>query len=273
MPFAQIDTSLTIFYEDDCFADPWRKAEVVLLIHGLAESSRAWIGWVPWLSRELRVLRPDLRGFGRTTIPAPGFKWSLDIFVEDLKRFLDKLKIDAVHIIGAKIGGSIAFQFAAEYPKYTRTLTIVSGPVRVRGTRGSIDLLSTSDRIKAVGLQAWAAETQRSRLGSKAPREQIAWWTEMMSKSDPRVCIGVTSSLDQMAVFNQLHRIQAPTLIITTDRSPLQSVETVKEAQGQIPNSEIRVLSGDSYHIAATQPDLCAQYSLDFIKRQSLKKK
>jgi 3-oxoadipate enol-lactonase len=273
MPKVKIDTSLSIFYEDDCFADPWRKAEVVLLIHGVAESSRAWIGWVPWLSREFRVLRPDLRGFGRTTIPAPGFKWSLNVFVEDLKHFLDKLNIDAVHIIGAKIGGSIAIQFAAEYPKYTRTLTIVSGPVRVRGTGGSIDLLSTANRIKAVGLQAWAAETQRARLGSEAPQEQIAWWTAMMSESDPQVCIGFTSSLDQLAVFDQLHHIQAPTLLITTDRSPLQNVETVKEAHEQIPNSEMRVLSSDSYHIAAVQPDSCAQYSLDFIKRQSLKRK
>jgi len=273
MPKVQIDTSLNIFYEDDCFTDPWRKAEVVLLIHGVAESSRAWFGWVPWLSREFRVLRPDLRGFGKTTIPPPSFKWSLNVFVEDLKNFLDKLNINSAHIIGAKIGGSIAIQFAAEYPEYAQTLTIVSGPVRVRGTGGSIDLLSIGDHIKAVGLQAWAAETQSSRLGSDVPREQIAWWTRMMAESDTQVCIGVTSSLDQLAVFNQLRRIQAPTLIITTDRSPLQSVETARETHGQIRNSEMRVLSSDSYHIAAAQPDLCAQYSLDFIRRQSSKKK
>lgn len=272
MPKIQIDSSLTIFYEDDCFVDPWRKPEVVLLIHGIAESSRAWIGWVPQLSREFRVLRPDLRGFGRSTIPELEFKWSINVFVEDLKHFLDNLEIDAVHIIGAKIGGSIAFQFAAEHPEYTRTLTIVSGPVRVRDSGGSMDLLSIADRIRTVGLQAWAAETQRARLGSEASQEQIAWWTAMMSESDPQVCVGVTSSLDQLAVFDQLHRIQAPTLIITTDRSPLQSVETVKEAHNQIPNSEMLVMSSDSYHIAAFKPDVCAQYSLKFIKNQRMKK-
>jgi len=272
MPTIKIDSSLTIYYEDDCFVDPWRKPEVVLLIHGIAESSRAWIGWVPWLSREFRVLRPDLRGFGRSTIPARDFKWSINVFVEDLKNFLDKLNIDGVHIIGAKIGGSIAFKFAAEHAEYARTLTIASGPVRVRGTGGSIDLLSIADRIRTVGLQTWAGETQRARLGSEAPQEQVDWWTAMMSESDPQVCVGVTSSLDQLAVFDQLHHIQAPTLIITTDRSPLQSVETVKEAHKQIPNSEMLVIPSDSYHIAAVQPDACAQYSLKFIKKQSMKK-
>jgi 3-oxoadipate enol-lactonase len=268
MPKIQIAPAVSIFYEDDCFADPWRKPEVVLLVHGIAESSRAWIGWVPWLSREFRVLRPDLRGFGRSTVPPKDFKWSINVFVEDLKHFLEKLQIGVAHIIGAKIGGSIAFQFAAKYPEHTRTLTIVSGPVRVRGAGGSMDLLSIADRIRTVGLQAWAGETQRARLGSEASQEQVDWWTAMMAESDPQVCIGVTNSLDQLAVFDQLRHIHSPTLIITTDRSPLQSIETVKETQRQIPNSEMLVISSDSYHIAAVQPDHCAQHWLKFIKKK-----
>ena len=63
MPTIQIDPMLTLFYEDQWFGDPWNQPEVVLLIHGISESSRAWFGWVPCLSRDLRVLRPDWRGF------------------------------------------------------------------------------------------------------------------------------------------------------------------------------------------------------------------
>jgi len=272
MPTVQIDSSLTMFYEDHCFADPWRQPEVAVLIHGIAESSGAWFGWVPHLARELRVLRPDLRGFGRSTVPPPDFKWSLNTFVLDLKRFFDRLDVDAAHIIGAKFGGSIAFQFAAEYPERTLTLTVVSGPVKVRGTGGSMDLLSIAGRIREVGIRQWAAETQRARLGSEAPEEQITWWTNMMSESDPQVSIGVTSSLDQLAVFNILSRIQTPSLIITTDRSPLQSVETVQEAQEQIPDSELLILPSDSYHIAAVRPDECAQHFLKFIRNQRPKR-
>lgn len=171
MPAVQIDPKLNMFYEDDWFGDPWRGPEVALLIHGLAESSRAWFGWVPWLSREFRVLRPDLRGFGRSTIPEKDLKWSIDVFVEDLRQFLDKLQIGPAHIIGAKLGGSVAFQFAAKYPECTRTLTVASGPVRVRSAGGSMNLLSIANRIRTVGIQVWAAETQRARLGSEAPRK------------------------------------------------------------------------------------------------------
>jgi 3-oxoadipate enol-lactonase len=268
MPTVQIDPSLTTFYEDHCFGDPWQTHETAVLIHGIAESSRAWFGWVPHLSRHLRVLTPDLRGFGRSTAPPPDFRWSLDVFVSDLKRFLDRLNIGAAHIVGAKLGGSVAFQFAAEYPERTRTLTVVSGPVKVRGTGGSMDLLSIAGRIREMGLRKWAAETQRARLGSEVSEEQIAWWNDLMAQSNPQVCIGVTRSLDQLAVFDSLSRIKAPTLILTTDRSPLQSVETVREAQKQIANSEMLILPSDSYHIAAARPDECARHFLQFIRKQ-----
>ncbi len=267
MPTVPIDSSLTMHYEDDSFVDPWKKSEVILLIHGVAESSRAWFGWVPHLAREFRVLRPDQRGFGRSTVPPQDFKWSLTALVNDLGKFLDKLEIKTAHIVGAKLGGSIAYQFAAEYPERTRTLTVVSGPVKARDTGGRMNLLSTPGRIREVGVRGWAAATQRTRLGSEAPEEQIAWWTAMMGEADRQVCLGITGTLDQLSVFNILPRIKAPTLILTTDRSGIQSVESVRETQKQIPNSELVVIPSDSYHIAAARPDECAQHVLHFILR------
>jgi 3-oxoadipate enol-lactonase len=272
MPTIQIDPTLTLFYEDDWFGEPWNQPEVVLLIHGISESSRAWFGWVPCLSRELRVLRPDWRGFGRSTVPPADFKWSTAALAADLKIFLDKLGIEAAHIVGAKFGGSIAFQFAADYPGHTRTLSILSGPVRSQRTGGSMDLLAVSPGLREFGPREFAAKTQRARLGSEVSEEQIAWWTDMMGEADPKVCIGVTSSLPQLDLSSLLSRIQAPTLLVTTDRSPLQSVKTVLEVQRQIPKSELLVLPSDSYHIAAVQPDECAHQVLKFIMKHKGKR-
>src|SRR5688572_20686836 len=108
MPFIQVDPTLSTYYEDDDLTDPWRVPKPVLLVHGMAESSRAWYAWVTHLSRWLRVLRPDLRGFGRSTVPdnAADYPWSTTNFAADLVNFLDALDIDAVHIVGAKLGGS-----------------------------------------------------------------------------------------------------------------------------------------------------------------------
>ena len=42
MPFARIDDTLEMYYEDDAFTDPWRRPETVVLHHGNAKNARLW---------------------------------------------------------------------------------------------------------------------------------------------------------------------------------------------------------------------------------------
>jgi pimeloyl-ACP methyl ester carboxylesterase len=63
-----------------------------------------------------------------------------------------------------------------------------------------------------------------------------------------------------------LQRIKAPSLIITADKSALQSVEKVRKYQLAIPNSRLVVLHSDAYHIAAANADECITNILAFIK-------
>ena len=63
-----------------------------------------------------------------------------------------------------------------------------------------------------------------------------------------------------------LFRSTAPTLVITADRSALQSVEKVRQYQLLIPKSRLVVLHSDAYHIAAANADECVTNVLAFIK-------
>lgn len=267
MPTIQVDPGLTMNYEDDYFGEPWRQPEVALLIHGVAESSRAWFGWVPHLARELRVLRPDQRGFGRSTVPPADFAWSIPQFAADLARFLDAVGVERVHVVGAKLGASIALQFAADFPDRARTLTVSSGPVRMHNSGGTVDLTSVSSRIKSIGVRDWVAETQPSRLGSSAPPEVLEYWTDFMSATDRDVFIGVTGIADKLDLYPVLPRITAPTLVLTTENSPMQSLDRISDWRSHISRSEVVVLPGDSYHPSVTMPDRCATEVLAFIVR------
>ena len=51
MPFAKIDDTLEMYYEDDDFSDPWRHPETVVLHHGNAKNTKLWYAWVPLLAR------------------------------------------------------------------------------------------------------------------------------------------------------------------------------------------------------------------------------
>jgi pimeloyl-ACP methyl ester carboxylesterase len=268
MPEVRVDDSLTMHYEDDYFGEPWLEPQTVMMVHGVAESGLAWSSWVPHFARRYRVLRPDQRGFGQSTVPAAGYHHSPEKYATDLAHLLDALGIDAVHVIGAKIGGSVSLQFAASYPERTRSLTVISGPVRSSNTGGSADLHTFGPMMRTKGIRGWAAETMRARLGSEASEEQIEWWTDYMARTDQESCISVHEMVDALDISAALPAIKAPTLIMTTQGSALASVNVVREWQQLIPDSELQVIDGDSYHVAAVRPDECAERTLEFIGRR-----
>src|SRR5215813_10889215 len=104
MPTFRVTPDLTMHYEVDNFTDPWRDKESVLLLHGNAESSAAWYGWVPHLARHYRVVRPDMRGFGASTPMPRDFPWTLQVVLDDFARLMDKLGAENFHVVGAKYG-------------------------------------------------------------------------------------------------------------------------------------------------------------------------
>ncbi len=237
------------FYREDWFGEPWRKPEAAMLIHGNDESSVVWFGWVARMAQEFRLLRPDLPGFGQSRIPA-GFEWSLPSLATFTARVLDKAGVESAHIIGAKTGGAIAMQFAADYPARTRTLAVVSGPASV------------------ISISNPSSIPQRDRLGSTASKEMIEYWNNMFATAPEEGAKGLRKALSKfdLARDGTLQRIAAPTLVITADRSALQSVEKVRQYQLLIPNSRLVVLRSDAYHIAAANADECVTNVLAFIK-------
>jgi 3-oxoadipate enol-lactonase len=242
-----------LFYRDDWFGEPWRKPETAVLIHGNDESSIVWYAWMPRMAQEFRVLRPDVPGFGRSRIPA-GFEWSLPSLAAVVAHVLDKAGIDSAHIIGAKAGGTIAMQFAADYPARTRTLSVASSPASVPASVRS----STSP----------SQVPQRDRLGSVASKEMVDYWDNMFKTAPEISTKGLLTAVSKLDLGRDgvLQRIKAPTLVMTADRSKTQSVETVRQYQMLIPNSRLVVLRSDAYHIAAANADECVTNVLTFIK-------
>jgi pimeloyl-ACP methyl ester carboxylesterase len=90
-----------------------------------------------------------------------------------------------------------------------------------------------------------------------------------MGKTSQRAAWGASSARIDMELEDKLERITAPTLIVTTQESGLQSVEAVERYAARIPDARVIVLPGDSFHIAAVEPDLCAQHALRFMQEVS----
>lgn len=253
-----------IFYTIDDYTDPWRKPETVLFVHGLAESGEAWRAWVPHFARRYRVVRIDLRGFGRSTPMPAAHEWSMDELLDDIEALIRHLGCARVHLVGAKSGGSMALALAANRPALVQTLTGVTPPV--------LPAAGVDDWVKHIaskGVLDWARHTMQGRLGSAAAQAEIDWWVENLQGGTAVSTLeGYLRWVPKLDIREDVKRITCPTLIITTTGSGLRSVDGVKAWVAGVKNARLLVLEGDAWHAAGAYPDRCAQATLEFIGKQ-----
>ncbi len=266
MPSFRPTPDLDMHYRIDDFTDPWRAPETILLLHGNAESGEAWYAWVPHLARRYRLIRPDMRGFGLSTPMPADFQWTLDLLIEDFVRLMDHLGIARCHLVGAKIGGTIARAFAARRPQRIVTLTVVGSPPPWR--RGAAERApELAEEFRTKGVEHWARRTMAGRLGSAFSPEGVEWWIRFMGRTAVSTQIGFMATIACADIRADLPNIRCPTLVITTENSGLASVAETQAWQRQIPNATLLVLPGDSYHVAASHAERCAAAVGEFIAR------
>src|SRR4051812_28274568 len=124
MPEFELSPGVSMFYRDDNLTDPWITPEAAFLLHGNSENGLAWNGWMPFLARRFRIVRPDMRGFGKSTPMPEDYPWSVDEIIDDYIRLADHLRIDRFHLVGAKLGGGLSLRLAAMHHTRVRTLTV-----------------------------------------------------------------------------------------------------------------------------------------------------
>jgi pimeloyl-ACP methyl ester carboxylesterase len=241
---AALHSGLQVFYKEDWLGAPWLNGDPVVFLHGNLEIGDIWFGWVPRMAQHYRLYRPDLPGFGRSKIPA-NFEWSVANYVKAVGEFLDAIGAKSAYIVGAKTGGAIAMQFAATYPERTRALVVCSGPFS-----------SVDPKMESAPMSM--------RLGSKATKEETDYFEKLRDTTSAETKRGLRPVLSGLDLEKLLPQITSPTLIITSDRSALQSVETVIRYQPKIPNSRLLVLTSDAYHVAVANADECVTNVLEF---------
>jgi pimeloyl-ACP methyl ester carboxylesterase len=251
-----------LFYTIDDYTDPWTTAPTVLFVHGLAESTEAWRAWVPHFARRYRVVRVDVRGFGRSTPMPPEFPWSIDTLTEDFAALIRHLDCGRVHLVGAKSGGSMTLKVAADHPELLTTLTAVTPPVV-----GPAAAADWRVYLGSHSMLEWAQMTMAGRLGTQASQTEMNWWVKnIQSKTPLSTMLGYLKWVPTMDIRADVGKITCPTLIINTTGSGLRTADSYKEWQPRVRNSRLLTLEGDAWHAAGAYPDRCARETLAHIE-------
>ena len=103
-------------------------APPAILLHGFPETHRTWAKLAERLDGEVRLIMPDLRGFGGSDRPSEVTAYATDLVIADILALADALGIGQFALVGHDWGGAVAWAMALRgLPQVTR-LAIVNSP-------------------------------------------------------------------------------------------------------------------------------------------------
>ncbi|MBE2243560.1 MAG: alpha/beta hydrolase [Burkholderiaceae bacterium] len=121
MPIATINGVKLNYVQLDEGDAPAR--EDLVMVHGLATNMAFWyFRYGLQLAKRFRVTLYDLRGHGRSEMPASGY--SPKFLAGDLAGLMDHLRIDRAHLMAHSFGGVVALSFACAQPERVRSLVL-----------------------------------------------------------------------------------------------------------------------------------------------------
>ncbi|QNK01332.1 alpha/beta fold hydrolase [Dyella telluris] len=102
----------------------------VVLLHGFPETNYGWRHQIAALSRQYRVIAPDLRGYGKTDKPVDGYdKRNMAL---DLRELMRALSLEKVALVGHDRGARVATRFAKDHPEALDRLVVMDNvPTRI----------------------------------------------------------------------------------------------------------------------------------------------
>lgn len=272
MPLLQRTGQPSLYYELDDYTDPWRNAPCIVLQHGFARSSVFWFQWVPYLARFYKVIRPDLRGFGRSSKDFDlNTGIAVDAYLDDLEAILDHAGAASVHYCGESMGGLIGILFAAERPHRVHTLSLVSTPMQLNQAakaRGSFGHATQEAALRALGARGYAqGKNTADRFPPDTDPGLMAWFAEEQGKSDIEVMIAMQKLFYSLDAAPYLPKITAPLLGLYPSHDTHTTPEQLDLLRRSVPDHTLVHIPQKYHNLHCLHPATCAAQVLHFAAR------
>jgi pimeloyl-ACP methyl ester carboxylesterase len=257
-----------LYYEVIDLVPPWAaKRDPILFHHGISTTSAIWSDWLPVLADRHRIVRFDMRGFGRSSVPPPDMKWSFDGLVDDVTAVADRAGAERFHFVGESIGGTVGLATALRHPARLASLTVSNGAHRgtaVQNIRGRWE-----KKIAAEGQEAWARQMMEWRFfpGGVTPKKH-RWFLDQHATCSLPAALGLAELLLATDLSDEVAAIGTPTLLLSPDSSPFIPVQLMCDLHARLRDAELRVFPHSRHGLPLSHGRECAQTLREFLDRR-----
>jgi pimeloyl-ACP methyl ester carboxylesterase len=251
----------------------------LLLLHGIASSSRTWRDVIPRLTDRFTVVAPDLMGHGQSEKPVGDY--SLGAFATGIRDLLEVLDIDRASIVGQSFGGGVAMQLAYQHPERCERLVLVDSGGLGREVNWMLRFMTLpgseyvmpgifpgfvrdwgDSLLRAInnrGIRLGRIAEMWSAYASLAEAEnRQAFARTIKAVIDPG---GQTiSAMDRLYLASSM-----PTLIVWGERDDIIPVDHAYSAHEAVPGSRLVIIEGVGHFPQIEAPEQFVDALVDFI--------
>lgn len=248
----------------------------VLFIHGNFGDRRHWDAQFLVFAQKHRVIRYDVRGFGRSSLPIEGQSYSHH---RDAAELLRHLGISSAHIIGLSMGAGIAADFVLAHPEMSRSLVSV-GPWLIGfdspAARKLFDQFKAAASAfhqdgKAAALKGFLNGLLGDSLRDPMVRRKLheigndySFWH--LTHADPgETQVSAETGKSGKLAANRTGDIRVPILIVTAENDAPACREIADLLERTVAGARKVVIPKTGHIINMERPDEFNQITLDFL--------
>jgi len=250
----QASDGTMLSYSCDDFTDPWKSAPTVVLVHPGMGSAQRLYAWVPYFARHFRVVRPDLRGHGKSQA-ALDKPLNHERLARDLIELLDHLGCDCAHFVGASAGGMVAMQAALRFPQRIASLVLIAATPGINPERPKKgDWLA---RVGRNGVRQFLTETIRERIGNADPKH-VKWYLDSAEGVTPEFLGRFVPLMASEYFPERLAELKCPTMMLVPDPDPMVDAGEYALMRKSLRNCRYVTMPGAAHSMVSEIPDRCA---------------
>lgn len=237
-------------------------APTVVLANSLGTDLRLWNDVLPLLPQNLRFVRMDKRGHGRSDCPpAP---YSMGMLVSDAEAVCDALNVRNALFVGLSIGGMIAQGLAVKRLDIVRTLVLSNTAAKIGSPKLWQDRI---DAVRSKGLEAIADNVMERWFGKEfRATEAVKPWRQLLVDTPVEGYTGCCAAISGTDFYTPTSGLRLPTLGIVGSEDGSTPPDLVRETVDLIPGSQFKIIRKAGHLPCVEKPQEYADLLTEFMK-------
>jgi pimeloyl-ACP methyl ester carboxylesterase len=244
---------------------------VVLLIHAFPLAASMWEAQFKALPSGWRLIAPDLRGFGGSTMDQEPEPPSIDDYADDVIALLGELDVPQAAIGGCSMGGYVTFAVLRKSPQLARAVLLVdtrAGADTPEGRANRRAMLAVVDREGAAGV---VREMLPKLLGKTTHQERSDVESNvrrLIKQQAPAAIRGaVLRMMERPESYETLEAVKVPVLIVVGEEDTLTPPADSQKMADLLAQAELAVIARAGHLASLEQPDEFNRAFAGFLSR------